>query len=374
MNKTVTFLGSGPGRIPAGGAKVIYEYANGLAERGWRVRVVHPRLLTFGDIRQSRTNPKRRLRDWIGYHRTKMTGSYKPSEWMPIHPDVELIYSKTLEPRSLPASDVWVATYWYTAKWAAVHSGAKIYLIQHLETWAGPEDEVMATWQMPLTKVVISNWLREIAEGLGEKAHYIPNGLNFKAFGVDVAPEERDPHAIAMLFHHSDWKGSRDGLEAICEAKKQIPALKAQLFGVPERPADLPDWIEYFQNPPQHVIRHIYNRAAIFIAPSWTEGWGLPPCEAMQCGAAVIATDIDGHREFAVHNETALLNPARDPAAIVENIRRMTSDHELRLKLAKQGNRHVQQFTWERAITSFEAVLQEALEGAGRKNRVLAAS
>ena len=352
--------------MPTGGYKVAYEYANRLADRGWHTRIVHPRVLRREEIERERAAFFRRARRWLGYQRHKVTGDYRPDRWFNVSRDVELLYTKTLETRYMPPSDVWVATFWYTAKWAATYLGARLYLIQHLETWCGPEADVMATWKLPLQKVVISRWLKDVAQTLGESACYIPNGLDFQSFGMDVAPEERDPHSVAMLYHHSDWKGSADGLRAIYAAKERVPGLKAYLFGVPPRPSGLPKWVEYYQNPAQSTLRAIYNRAAVFISPSWTEGWGLPPAEALQSGAALAVTDNGGHREYAVQEETALLSPPKNPDALAANILRLLEDEKLRLRLARQGHHHIQQFTWDRAVESFEYVLQEALRQASR--------
>lgn len=359
--KTVTFLSPGSGTVPTGGSKVMYEYANGLADRGWTVRIVHPRILSLEEIQAVRASCPLRARRWLGYQRSRLTGNYKPHRWFNVRPNVELLCTKTLEARYMPPSDVWVATFWYTANWAATYRGARLYLIQHLETLFGPEAEVMATWKMPLRKVVVCRWLEDVARSLGETSYYIPNGLSFEVFGMDVAPEKRDPHTVAMLYHHSDWKGSADGLAAMYKAKLKVPGLRAQIFGVPSRPADLPDWVEYHQNPPQKTLRDIYNRAAIFVSPSWTEGWGLPPTEALQCGAALAATDNGGHREYAHHEETALICPPKNPDALAANILRLLDDQELRLRLARRGHEYVQQFTWDRAVKSFESVLEEAL-------------
>ncbi|MFZ3191447.1 MAG: glycosyltransferase family 4 protein [Candidatus Sulfotelmatobacter sp.] len=364
--KAVTFLLSGSGAVPVGGFKVVYEYANGLADLGWQVSIVHPCLPTTEEIACVRASFPMRMRRWLGYQRKKLTGGYRPDHWFEVSPSVELLWTKTPEARYMPPSDVVVATSWCTANWVAGYSAVGVYLIQHLETWCGPESEVMATWRLPLRKVVISRWLEDVASGLDEPSWYVPNGLNFRAFGMDVLPEERDQHAVAMLYHHSDWKGSSDGLKALEIARAKFPSLTAQVFGIPPRPPDFPSWAEYHQNPPQSKLREIYNRAAIFLSPSWAEGWPLPPAEALQCGAALAATDIGGHREYAVHGETALLSPPKNPDALGRNVLRMLDDHSLRLRLARQGHRHIQQFTWGRAVASFEAVLNEALQSRRR--------
>lgn len=92
------------------------------------------------------------------------------------------------------------------------------------------------------------------------------------------------------------------------------------------------------------------------MSPSWTEAWGLHPTEALQCGAALAATDNGVRREYVHHEETALVSPP-----LAASILRLTQGQELRLRLAHQGHRFVQQFTWDRAVASFESVLEEAL-------------
>src|ERR1700676_3549754 len=160
-----------------------------------------------------------------------------------------------------------------------------------------------------------------------------------------------------MLFPDAEWKGCEEGLQALSLVRDQDPTIRVSLFGVPIRPKSLPAWIDYSQSPSPKLLRELYNQAAIFVAPSRTEGWGLTGCEALLCGAALVATDIDGHREFAFDGQTALTSPARSPSALAENILRLIQDPGLRIQLAKHGFQFVRQFTWERASSSFEAAL-----------------
>ena len=77
----------------------------------------------------------------------------------------------------------------------------------------------------------------------------------------------------------------------------------------------------------------------------------------MMSGAALVATDIGGHREYACHEKTALLSPPKEPEILAENILRLIRDRNLRILLAKQGNDYIQQFTWKRAVDQFEALV-----------------
>ena len=234
----------------------------------------------------------------------------------------------------------------------------KFYLLQHFENWSGSNERVLSTWKLPLRKIAIAKWLVKIAQDIGENAVHIPNGLDFAAFGMDVPPEKRNPNTVVMLHHKLEWKGFSDGFKAISLVKKSVPELELLLFGVDEKPEGLPGWVTYYRNPPQTILREIYNKAAIVVAPSWEEGWGLVPCEGLMCGCALVATDVGGHQEFSIHDKTALLCNPKNPEAMAENILALIRDQDRRLRLAYGGYAHIQQFTWERAISSFENAIE----------------
>jgi glycosyltransferase involved in cell wall biosynthesis len=351
----ITFLLPGSGADPVGGFKVVYEYAGGLAARGHAVTVVHPAAL------ENPRDPWRRARTRARYLRGRITGGYAPRRWFRLHPDVQAVWTPSLDPRHVPPGDAVVATAWETAERLAAYPQSKgrrrLYLIQHLEDWSGPRERVLATWKLPFTKVVIARWLQDIAGELGESAEYIPNGLDFAAFDMDVPPRDRPSRSLLMMAHAYAWKGTADGIAAVVSLRETFPDVSLTLFGIGGRPGALPDWAVHRERPAQAALRELYNRAAIFIAPSRSEGWDLPASESMMCGAALAATDIGGHREYAIHEETALLSPPQRPDLLAANVRRLLEDEALRTRLALAGRDHVRQFTWERAVDRFERVL-----------------
>ena len=352
----VTFIMPRTGEWASGGFRIIYQYANHLSRRGHTVTVVHPGRLVI--------NPTAidHVKNAARYALRKIDGRYKPDVWLPIDPNVRLICVPSLSERHVPDGDVVIATAWQTAEWVSNYSPSKgrgFYFIQHLETWNGPEERVLATWKAPLRKIVPSKWLVEIAQGLGESTDYIPYGLDMDKFQIVTPSEKRPPDRLMMLYHRAEWKGCDDGLTALNLVREKYPHIRVTLFGVPERPETLPDWIDYYHKPSPDLLSGLYNQAAIFVAPSRTEGWGLTGCEALLSGAALVATDIDGHREFAFHEQTALTSPARQPHALAENILRMIQSPELRVDLATKGFQFVRQLTWERATSSFEKAIGE---------------
>ncbi|MEL5848163.1 glycosyltransferase family 4 protein [Candidatus Igneacidithiobacillus taiwanensis] len=351
----ITFLLPGRGWKPVGGVKVVYEYANCLAQKGHEVTVVHPALLnTDTPISQY---PKK----FIRYMQAQVDRSYLPKDWFLVDPRVKMLWTWSLHPKYIPDADVIIATAWQTAEWLARYperKGRKFYLIQHWENWNGtPQDRLTNTWRHPLQKIVIARWLEEIAVRLGTTAEYIPNGLDFTRFGVDIPIEQRHPASVFMLYHEQEWKGSADGIEALQIVKSHTPELRASLFGTSPRNRHLPKWIEYHRLPSPSLLRRLYNQSSIFLSPSWAEGWPLPPAEAMQCGAAVVATDIGGHQEFIENGVNGLLRPPKDPFALADAVSYLIKNPDIRIKYAVSGHSSIQQFTWERACSRLGKVL-----------------
>jgi glycosyltransferase involved in cell wall biosynthesis len=355
----ITFLLPLAGTHPIGGFKVTYEYANFLASRGHAVSVVHPAVYRK-DKPLWKMGFKGALKTVLNYLQLKHNAGWLPTSWFSMRPEVNMIWVWSLAAKHIPDGEAVIATSWETAEWSAeypVVKGAKFYLIQHHETWSGPADRVNATWKLPLKKIVIAGWLADIAKSMGEHAFLIHNGLDFERFRMTAPIEARDPTQVLMLYHELDWKGSRDGLRAFQLAQQQAPELQLTLFGVVPRPADLDPAIAFHHNPSQATLEALYNSAAVFLAPSWAEGFPLPPAEAMQCGAALVATNIGGHEPYARHDQTALLSPAKDPATMADNLLRMVREPATRLRLAHAGHAKIRDFTWEKAGKTFEAFL-----------------
>ena len=358
----IVFLLPGSGDRPVGGYKVVYEYANGLGRRGHDVMVVHAPYCLVGDH-----SPGLTLRNWANYslRSAGAFGGFRPDKWFSVDPRVRMLWVPSLNARWIPDADVVVATAWGTAEHALEYpesKGLKFYLIQHSETIFSGADAVRveATWHAPMHRIVIARWLYDLLEARGLAADYIPNGLDFQTFGVDIPPDRRCANRVLMLHHSEPWKGTAVGIAALEQARAKAPEIAAALFGV-MKPASLPSWIKFYENPRQARLRELYNDAAIFIAPSLVEGWGLPSAEAMQCGAALCGTDIGGHREFAVHEMTALLAPPNDADALARNIVRLVTDPELRIRIAKAGLLVIKNFTWQRSVPAMEASLMRAI-------------
>jgi len=352
----INFLLPGPSRKPSGGPRVIYEYAKRLVERGHRVNLIHPFKLP---IKVAEEKPY--LLKYFYYKILRKRGMW----WYKFPREVKVFFPADFEEKYIPDADVVVATAWPTAEVLATYParcGQKFYFIQHYEVWGGYKERVENTYRLPLKKIVISRWLKELMRKFGdENVSYIPNGIDLDFFKMFILPEERNPYQVAMMYHEFDWKGSKDGIEALMLAKKEVKELNASFFSVYPKPLNLPEWITFYKNPSQKKLVEIYNRSAIFLFPSWIEGWGLPGAEAMACGCALISTNNQGVKEYAIDGKNALLSPVKDVEALTQNLIYLLRNREERIRLAIEGQRDIQHFTWERSVSLLEETFKNSI-------------
>ncbi len=106
----------------------------------------------------------------------------------------------------------------------------------------------------------------------------------------------------------------------------------------------------------------LYASAIAFLFPSLYEGFGLPPLEAMACGAPVIASNASSLPEI-VGDAGMLIHP-NDPRAWAEAIRAIVSDPARRAELSARGITQSKKFSWERAAKETLTVYQSAIDGA----------
>jgi glycosyltransferase involved in cell wall biosynthesis len=95
---------------------------------------------------------------------------------------------------------------------------------------------------------------------------------------------------------------------------------------------------------PERDLPALYSGALCFVYPSFFEGFGLPPLEAMRCGTPVVTGDRTSLPEV-VGDAGLLVNPF-DTGAIRNAIARLIDDAALRADLAERGRRRALSFDW----------------------------
>jgi glycosyltransferase involved in cell wall biosynthesis len=103
----------------------------------------------------------------------------------------------------------------------------------------------------------------------------------------------------------------------------------------------------------------LYSTCKVFIYPSLYEGFGLPPLEAMACGAPVITSRTPALME-TVGNAARLVDP-KDVDDVAQAMTEMLSDPKVREHYAELGKSHVKQFSWEQTALKTLEVYREVL-------------
>ncbi len=105
----------------------------------------------------------------------------------------------------------------------------------------------------------------------------------------------------------------------------------------------------------------LYRACTVFAFPSRYEGFGLPPLEAMACGAPVVVSNASSLPE--VTGPAALRVAPDDVAGWAVALGRLLGDAALRASLAAQGLEQASRFSYRRVAQETLAVLEAAARG-----------
>jgi len=112
---------------------------------------------------------------------------------------------------------------------------------------------------------------------------------------------------------------------------------------------------------PEADLVNLMSSAEVFVFPSFYEGFGLPPLEAMQCQTPVAASNVSSMPEICGQNNAIFFDPY-SPEDMAEKINQILKDPELRAKLVKNGLNHLQSFSWRKMAEATLATYKKANE------------
>ena len=114
---------------------------------------------------------------------------------------------------------------------------------------------------------------------------------------------------------------------------------------------------------PLEDLPAVYSLADCFAFPSLVEGFGIPPLEAMACGAPVVTSEDPALVETT--GDAALRVPATDIEALRKALTSVLTDRPVRRRLREAGLKRAAEFTWRRNAEMTLDVYREALGAAG---------
>ncbi len=197
--------------------------------------------------------------------------------------------------------------------------------------------------------IAASNALAEDARRLGAKeVRVVPSGV---AIPESVGASEEPPHAL--------YVGRLSAEKGVLELVQACAGLPFLVVGDGPLRARLPGAVGFV---PPGELGPWYERAAVVVAPSRREGYGVVPREAMAWARPVVATAVGGLVDAVEDGVTGLLVPPGDTAALRAAVERLLGDAELRARLGAAAREKAQrELSFDVAAERLQAVYEEAL-------------
>jgi glycosyltransferase involved in cell wall biosynthesis len=199
----------------------------------------------------------------------------------------------------------------------------------------------------------------EAIRGFGvspSKIEIVPNGV------ADFFFEPHEPERPRDYILYAGTLEPRKGVDDLIAAWRTLPLPRPRLVLCGDAgwgsstPSD--EGIEVTGYVSRERLRDLYRHARLFVYPSRGEGFGIPPLEAMACGAAVIATRTGAIPEYG--EGAALLIEPGDRTALAGAIARLLGDEALRSELAGRAPERARLWRWDRSASLMNELLEEA--------------
>ncbi len=121
----------------------------------------------------------------------------------------------------------------------------------------------------------------------------------------------------------------------------------------------LANHVHLLENVSNEDLARLYNAARCLALPSYHEGFGLPPLEAMACGTPVVVSDRASLPE--VVGDAGLLVDPTSPQDLADALARVLTDSELAAQMHRRGLARAGEFSWARAAHQTMAVYERVL-------------
>jgi len=238
-------------------------------------------------------------------------------------------------------------------------SGRHWQLVQHDERlYHGQPAEVDQVYRLPLKKIVVSTWLKEIFKrDYNQRPEILLNPIDIDLFKPTAREKSERELRILLLHHTYDWKGTKEGVEMVWALKKKYPEVRLILFGSRKAEAGF-DCDEYYFDLEQEKLPWLYSNSDIFLCPSWDEGSGLPALEAMACQCAVVTYNNGGSRDYAFDGQTALVAERKNQAELKDKLEALVVNRDLRRAIVQNAYDFVKQRpTWPEQTSRLEKII-----------------
>lgn len=182
------------------------------------------------------------------------------------------------------------------------------------------------------------------------------NGLNFPyILFVGTIEPRKNIHTLLQAFFRI--AGAHLDLHLVLvgnvgwNADTVLTEMKSSIFA---------DRIHYLNYLPYKELPYLYNGALALVYPSWYEGFGLPPLEAMQCGVPVVCSNRASLPEV-IGSGGILLDP-HDVNGFADVISRLITDDIFHREQMHYGLERSKQFSWKKTARETAMVYDKVMQ------------
>ncbi|MSO14955.1 MAG: glycosyltransferase family 1 protein [Ilumatobacteraceae bacterium] len=213
-------------------------------------------------------------------------------------------------------------------------------------------------------RVAVSKDAVELAQRhIGGDYEVLFNGIELGDYSSPATtPRE---NAIFFIGRHEERKGLSNLLQALA---KLPPDVRLWIASDGPQTAELKtrfasdsriEWLGRISDS-EKISR--MGRASVFCAPSlYGESFGVVLLEAMAAGTPVVASNLDGYRNVATDDETALLVETGNVASLTSALARVLVDSQLAERLTANGREHAQRFSMDALADRYIEIYERAL-------------
>ncbi len=208
----------------------------------------------------------------------------------------------------------------------------------------------------------------------GRKIYVVPNPAPYEMFWVEPRINDK---TILFVGHISKAKGWTDLVKVLPDIFNIFPDLKVITVGTKIKDETNIVWLEnedpdrifneyivsskyqnrfeFYENVYGNEKLKVFERASVFVLPSYSEGFSMAVLEAMACGLPIITTKVGALPEV-VPPENPLISPG-NLEELKKSIITLLNDHSLRKKLSLINRKKALEFREDRIRKMFWKVV-----------------
>jgi glycosyltransferase involved in cell wall biosynthesis len=189
-------------------------------------------------------------------------------------------------------------------------------------------------------------------------ADVVHNGIDHSQFYSP--PRGKQPQPTVGLLHSAlSLKGFDIAISVLEKVRERFPQLRVLAFGQHAPGGEVPNYVQFRQDPSSVELRAIYGSCDVWLTASRSEGFNLPAMEAMACRTPVVATRTGWPAEAVLAGYNGACVDVDDAVALARETERLLTLPDLEWRrYSENAFETVREMSWDRSVDLFERALQ----------------